>query len=57
MLRKKISEHIFGLVGNKTISIGLTINKKGDTTQRVIQRADEALYIAKNGGRNKIEVL
>ena len=40
---------------NKTVSIGVAfLNDMGDSGQALIKRADEALYAAKNGGRNKI---
>jgi diguanylate cyclase (GGDEF)-like protein len=38
-----------------TVSIGITSLRKGDTgLDAVLRRADEALYLAKNGGRNKV---
>lgn len=55
-LRKKVEEYEFKLVGNKTISIGLTLNAKNDTPDNIIKRADDALYRAKNSGRNRVEV-
>ncbi len=42
---------------NVTVSIGLASSENGpkdDTSQRLIKRADEALYSAKNSGRNKV---
>lgn len=38
-----------------TFSAGLTAFQKGDSLQSLIQRADEALYLAKNRGRDRIE--
>ncbi len=38
-----------------TFSAGLTAFQHGDTVQSIIQRADEALYLAKSKGRDRIE--
>lgn len=38
-----------------SMSIGLTVAAEGDTTERIIQRADEALYRAKRQGRNQVQ--
>ncbi|WP_373035607.1 GGDEF domain-containing protein [Sulfurimonas sp.] len=56
-LRKRVEEHNFKTVGNKTISIGITLNKENDTINSILQRADQALYKSKNDGRNKINIL
>jgi len=38
-----------------TISIGLTISQSGDAThEKLLKRADSALYRAKDGGRNRV---
>jgi two-component system cell cycle response regulator len=40
-----------------TISVGIASTDEGakdDSSQRLIKRADEALYLAKNGGRNRV---
>jgi len=40
---------------NKTVSIGVAfLNELGDSGQALLKRADEALYKAKNGGRNRV---
>lgn len=42
---------------NVTVSIGLASTEDGakdDTPQKLIKRADEALYAAKSGGRNRV---
>ncbi|WP_375203004.1 PleD family two-component system response regulator [Hyphococcus sp.] len=42
---------------NVTVSIGLASTENGpedDSAQKLIKRADEALYEAKNGGRNRV---
>jgi two-component system cell cycle response regulator len=40
---------------DKTVSIGVAfLNEMGDSGQALIKRADEALYKAKNSGRNKV---
>lgn len=43
-----------GQMLNITISIGVTERKDSDSVQSIIDRADQALYKAKEGGRNKI---
>lgn len=39
-----------------TISIGVTVYHPGDTPETLIARADRALYRAKQGGRDRLEV-
>ena len=41
--------------GGVTASFGVTIFKDDDTIEKIISRADRALYAAKNSGKNKVE--
>lgn len=52
--RTKISGFTFPQVGKVTVSIGYTTIKEYDTTVQMVERADLALYHAKNHGRNCI---
>jgi len=53
-LRRLIEKVHFKTVGQKTCSIGLTQFLEDDTIDTVLVRADEALYEAKETGRNKV---
>ncbi len=53
-LRQLIEDVNFKTIGQKTCSIGITQFKKDDTIDSVLIRADEALYDAKETGRNKV---
>ncbi|MBT2295091.1 GGDEF domain-containing protein [Pseudomonas fluorescens] len=39
-----------------TVSVGMTAFKSGEHSDSVLKRADQALYRAKNAGRNRIEL-
>lgn len=52
--RIEMEQYDFGPVGQVTSSFGVTACQEGDDSQRLIQRADEALYRAKNAGRNRV---
>jgi len=54
-LRSIVAAHPFPEVGKITISLGVSEYIKGDSLETVMQRADAALYRAKEGGRNKVE--
>ncbi len=51
-LRKKDSKETIGII---TASIGAALYRKGETAEQFIERADQALYRAKAGGRNRVE--
>lgn len=40
-----------------TASIGLTLCASADSSEMAVQRADKAMYLAKERGRNRVEVL
>lgn len=46
-------QHILGERG-LTVSIGITLHREGENTQRTFYRADKALYRAKANGRNQV---
>lgn len=52
--RKNVADFIFPQVGKVTASIGYTQIKEYDTCVQMVGRADQALYHAKNSGRNRI---
>ncbi|MHB8292567.1 MAG: diguanylate cyclase, partial [bacterium] len=53
-LRLKIESNDFNIETAVTCSFGITEAKKGDTNQSIAYRADNAMYDAKNAGRNKV---
>lgn len=55
-LRNRIEHFSFPNVGSKTASFGVALYQEGDTIDRMILKADTALYQAKNKGRNRVEV-
>ena len=56
IFREEIANHNFKSIKNKTASFGVTMSKEGDTIDSLIKRADNALYKAKDSGRNKVLV-
>ncbi len=55
-IRKTIDEYIFETVGNVTFSAGVSESIKNDTLSSFVKRIDDALYEAKDSGRNKIVI-
>lgn len=53
-LRKLIEQEHFDVVGGITCSFGVTDLRKLDTIESVTERVDEALYEAKESGRNRV---
>jgi len=55
-LRKDIEQHVFKGVGKITSSFGVAeFNPQTDTIDKLLDRADHALYMAKDNGRNRVE--
>lgn len=54
-LRLIFQDHPFPIVQRKTASFGITTWQEGDKPKDMVARADEALYAAKNNGRNRVE--
>lgn len=55
-LRQKINSHRFPVIGNITASFGVTTcDGCEDSAENVIRRADQALYMAKENGRDRVE--
>ena len=56
MIRKGVAEIEFEGVGHITVSIGLTMVNDKDNIDTIFKRIDEALYEAKETGRNRVVV-
>ncbi|MBN9421104.1 MAG: GGDEF domain-containing protein [Candidatus Accumulibacter sp.] len=52
--RQKVAEHIFPQVDQITASVGFAVIHPQDTPNAVLGHADEALYFAKDNGRNQV---
>jgi diguanylate cyclase (GGDEF)-like protein/PAS domain S-box-containing protein len=53
-LRSKIESYDFKDAGHITISIGVTVFEPSDSKENLLKRADNALYKAKDEGRNRV---
>ncbi|MBF0214125.1 MAG: diguanylate cyclase [Magnetococcales bacterium] len=55
-LRALIESGQFAAAGHITCSFGVAQRQANDTIRELTERADRALYAAKNGGRNRVEI-
>lgn len=53
-IRRIVSEHFFNEVGSVSISVGVTTTVSGDSKDIVFKRADQALFDAKEFGKNRV---
>lgn len=54
LLRRTVEEHSFQHIEHLTASFGVATYHPNDVAKTIIKRADEALYFAKNNGRNMV---
>lgn len=54
-IREAISSHAFDEVGTITASFGVAEYRPGETVEELVARADQALYVAKERGKNCVE--
>ena len=55
-LRHSVAEYLFPIVGHLSVSIGVAEYRRDDELGDFIEQADEALYQAKDQGRNRVVV-
>ena len=55
-LRAKIEQHEIKTAGNITVSLGVAEHVSGESENTWFRRADDALYAAKNSGRNRFVI-
>ena len=56
-IRKTVESHIFKNIPIVTISFGVSRYSDGEDMDSFVKRVDGAMYKAKQGGRNRVEVL
>lgn len=53
-LRTKIEQAKFQKISKLTVSFGITLIKTGEEILKSVKRADDALYVSKENGRNQV---
>jgi len=54
MIRKDFANTEFEFAGKRTVSLGVSTFSAGDNTDTLSKRVDEALYISKQEGKNRV---
>ena len=54
---KAFNDVSFEKAGHRSVSVGVTEIKKGESADAACVRVDQALYQAKDGGKNRVVVL
>ena len=55
-IRQAVADKVFGDFYELTVSIGVAEYNRNESVSQLLSRADEALYMAKEKGRNRVEV-
>ncbi len=58
-VRQQVETHLFEMedvILHPTVSIGVSSLKMDDTIASLFKRADDALYLSKRTGRNKVSI-
>ncbi|EYB66554.1 hypothetical protein DEIPH_ctg103orf0093 [Deinococcus phoenicis] len=53
-VRRRVPQMLVGHIGGVTLSAGMSTRRPDDTPSALFQRADEALYLAKTNGRDRL---
>jgi diguanylate cyclase (GGDEF)-like protein len=53
-MRTVVQAYPFSVIGSKTSSFGIAVLRAGEIADDLVKRADDALYLAKRGGRNRV---
>ena len=53
-IRLTIEEYKFDNVNHLTISLGIGMAENSETLEKLVEKADKYLYIAKETGRNRV---
>lgn len=56
LLNKKVQEHLFETIEHITISAGISDIQTSEDIDTLIKNADTKLYMAKENGRNRVEI-
>ena len=54
-IRQKIAHFDFGIFRNVTVSLGVAEYQDKQSPEKFVKKADDALYVAKNNGRNRVK--